>query len=313
MTAPDFRARGLDPAHILSVTSKAIPGRGQAGLAIASADGVRVCFRSRRTTGQAGAALARVGYQVTRTDGGQRRDLLVTGWNTEGLESRLEAMRTVLSQLSASPSTTAALVIERFRSLPPGSPARRDSSLLATAHAELFRWVADHCGIHAPHDPAIMPADVGNALRLRAAWALENAIDDLVERHLRVAGHALPLYQSLRLQTTEDQAKDTAIRRASVTYHLSTSAAQEPSAPGRQTPRPPGPGPRSPGPASGAGPAGTAAGQEASGFPGFASPPWPLSQPGRADGTAPAVGPARRTAPVPRRPPRVPNPRRQRR
>ena len=88
--------------------------------------------------------------------------------------------------------------------------------------------MTDHSGIHAPHDPAVFPADRGNALRLRAARALETAIDDLVERHLRVAGHALPLYQSLRLRTTEDQAKDTAIRRASVMYHLPADGARLP-------------------------------------------------------------------------------------
>lgn len=310
MTTSDLRDRGLDPAHILSVTSQAITSRGQAGLAIAGPDGVRICFRSRRAVGQAAAALARVGYQVTRTDGSRRRDLLVTGWNAEALETRLEAMRTVLSQLSASPSITATIVVERFRILPPGSPARRDSSLLAMAHAELRGWVAGHSGIHAPHDPAIMPADVGNALRLRAAWALENTIDDLVERHLRVAGHALPLYQSLRLQTTGDQAKDTAIRRASVMYHLpSATQGTSAAAPGPRFARPAGAEPRPPGPTPGDGPA---ARQAASGFPGWPPARWPLSRPARADNAAPSAGPQRQ-APAPRRPPHIPNARRQRR
>ena len=36
-----------------------------------------------------------------------------------------------------------------------------------------------------------------------------------------MAGHALPLYLSLRQHTTEAQAKETAIRRASIMYDLS--------------------------------------------------------------------------------------------
>jgi hypothetical protein len=201
-------------------------------------------------------------------------------------------------------------VIEQFRSLPPGSPARRDSSLLAKAGAELRAWVADRSGVHAPHDPAIIPADTGNALRLRATRALESAIDDLVERHLRVAAHDLPLYQSLRLHTTEGQAKDTAIRRASVTYHLPTT--ESAAAPGPRTARPPGPEPQAPGPPAGDGLAGTPARQAASSFPGWPIPRSPLSELARADRASPAAGPQRQ-APVPRRPPRIPNTRRQRR
>jgi len=307
----DPRQRGLDPAHILSVTSQAIPGRGPAGLAVTTSEGVRICFRSRQAAGRATAALARLGYQARPIDGSHRRDVLVTGWNAEALEARLEAMRTVLCQLSASPSVTARIVIERFRTLPPGSPARRDSSLLTKAHAELRSWVADHSGIHAPHDRAIIPADVGNALRLRAARALENAIDDLTERHLRIAAHALPLYQSLRLRTTEDQAKDTAIRRASVMYHLPPTAQGSP-APGAGPVRPAAPEPQSPEPPFGDGLAGTATRQAASGIPGWPLPRWPLSQPAQPDTTPPAADPQRQ-APAPRRPPRTPNARRQRR
>ena len=311
MTTPDLRERGLDPAHILGITSQTVPGRGRAGLAVATNDGVRICLRSRQAAGKAAAALTRVGYQVTRTDGSRRRDLLVTGWSAEALESRLEAMRSVLCQLSASPSITADAVIEQFRNLPPGSPARHDNRLLTAAHAELRGWVTDHSGIHAPHDPAVFPADTGNALRLRAARALESAIDDLVERHLRVAAHALPLYQSLRLRTTEDQAKDTAIRRASVMYHLPTTAQDSP-APGARPTHPLGPERRSPGSPFGDGLAGTAARQAASGFPGWPLPRGPLSQPVRPETTSPAVGP-RSQAPILRRPLQGQNPRRHRR
>ena len=49
-----------------------------------------------------------------------------------------------------------------------------------------------------------------------------------------MAAHALPLFQSLRLHTTEDQAKETALRRASVLHHLSASPEQDPSAQARR-------------------------------------------------------------------------------
>jgi hypothetical protein len=311
MTAADLHERGLDPAHILDITSQTVPGRNRAGLAVATNDGVRICLQSRQAAGRAAAALTRVGYQVTRTDGGRRRDLLVTGWSAEALESRLEAMRSVLCQLSASPSITASAVIEQFRKLPAGSPARHNNRLLAAAYAELRGWVTDHSGIHAPHDSAIVPADTGNALRLRAVRALESAIDDLVERHLRVAAHALPLYQSLRLRTTEGQAKDTAIRRASVMYHLPATAQDSP-APGARPTHPLGPERRSPGPPFGDGLAGTTGRQAASGFPGWPLPRGPLSQPIRPETTSPAVGP-RSQAPILRRPLQGQNPRRHRR
>jgi hypothetical protein len=308
MTTPDLRERGLDPAHILSVTSQVITGKGQAGLAIATPDGVRICFRSRQSASKAITALTKVGYQVSHADGSHRRNLLVTGWNAQALETRLEAMRALLCQLHDNPAATADALIDRFRNLPPGSHVRRNSTLLTHAHAQLRDWVTSHSGIHAPHDPAIIPADIGNSLRLRAARALESAIDDLTERHLRVAAHALPLYQSLRLYTTEGQAKDTALRRASVMYHLPSTAQNSPP-PGAPTVSPPGPEPRSPGPPFGDGLAGMATSQAASGFPGWPIPRWPLSQPAGPDTTS-AAGPQRQ-APVPRRPPRTPTTRRQ--
>ena len=307
MTSADSRERGLDPAHILGVTNQAIRQRSQVALAIATSDGIRICLRSRRAASDAQAALTRVGYQVIRGDCTSHRDLLVTGWSAAGLEARLAAMRAVLYQLHDSPNATAGAVIERFRSLSPGSPARRDGSLLAEADTQLLASVTRRSGIHMPHDPAFQPADLGIALRLRAARALENAIDDLIERHLRVAGHALRLFQSLRLHTTEAQARDTTLRRASVIYHLSASPEQGPSAQARRPGFPPGPDPRPPAPSPDGGLAATAASQTASSFPG--SPVArvqrrsPLSQPGRVESPAPPAGPTCEAAPGSGRPP----------
>jgi len=307
MTSADSRERGLDPAHILGITNQAVRQRGQVALAVATSDGIRICLRSRRAASDAYTALTRVGYQVNRGDSTSRRDLLVTGWSAAGLEARLTAMRAVLYQLHDSPNATAGAVIERFRSLSPGSPARRDGSLLAEADTQLLASVTRRSGIHMPHDPAFQPADLGIALRLRAARVLENAIDDLIERHLRVAGHALRLFQSLRLHTTEDQARETALRRASVLHHLGASPEHDPSAQARRPGFPPGPDPHPPEPSPDGGLAATAASQAASSFPGWpfarAQRRSPLSQPGRADGPAPPAGPAREAAPRPRRPP----------
>jgi hypothetical protein len=52
-------------------------------------------------------------------------------------------MRAVLYQLHENPAGIADTVIGRFRNLPPGSPARRDSILLIQAHAgntNLLDW-----------------------------------------------------------------------------------------------------------------------------------------------------------------------------
>src|SRR5262249_30842394 len=157
-------------------------------LAVGTWDGISVCLPSRRAAGSARAALARVGYQVTPAPSGRGRDLIVAGWDPAGLESRLVAMRAVLHQLADNPSLTARIVVERFRDLPTDAPTpQQGSELLDRARAELRRWVTARSGTHAPHDPAVQPADVGIALRLRAAETLERSIDDLVERHLRVA------------------------------------------------------------------------------------------------------------------------------
>jgi hypothetical protein len=298
MTTPDLRARGLDPAHILAVTNQAVRRPGQPALAVVTPAGIRICLWSRRAADNAHAALTRVGYQLTRPGNPGRRDLAVTGWSAAGLDARLEAMRAVLCQLHDSPAATADAVIERFRSLPPGSPARFDGRLLPDARAQLLASVTGRCGIHVPHDPAFQPADTGIALRLRAAWALESVIGDLIERHLRVAAHALPLYQSLRLLTTEDQARETAIRQASVTYQLGASAADDSAHPLRRPPRPPGPDSRSPWPGPTAG--GAPARQAASAFfrqatsAEAASPAAPTSDsPGRRHISARRPGPSR--------------------
>ncbi len=287
MTRPDLSERGLDPAHILSVASQAIRGgHGHASRALSTPGGLRLCLSSRLAAGDAAPALIRVGFQAARIDGTGHRDLLVTGWSADRLESRLTAMRAVLRRLDANPGSTADAVIERVRRLPARSADDPETSLLADARTHLQAWVGACSGIHAPRNPAVMPADTGNALRLRLAQTLETAIDDLVGRHLRVTGHALRMFVSLRPHATDEQAKQAAIRRAGILFHLSTSPAQDSPVPDQRPARPPRSGSRSPRPAPDGRADGGPARQAASGFP------HPIAGAGSDASAVPAARPA---------------------
>lgn len=225
-TVIDPYPAGLDPAHIVAICAHATGGR--PGLAVGTRDGMCVCLPSRRSARSARAALGRVGYRVTDDSGPRGRDLVVTGWNAAGLESRLNAMRVVLHQLAENPSPTARAVIERFRSLPGTAQLPRSGlGVLDEARAGLRSWVSARSGIHAPRPPAVLPADVGVALQLGTTGVLEQAIDDLIERHLRVAGHALALFCSLREQMDVGRAQEVAIRWAGITFHLGGTSAQD--------------------------------------------------------------------------------------
>jgi hypothetical protein len=225
-TVTDPYPAGLDPAHIVAICAHATGGR--PGLAVGARDGMCVCLPSRRAARSARAALSRVGYRVTDDSGPRGRDLVVTGWNAAGLESRLNAMRVVLHRLAENPSPTARAVIERFSSLPAAAQSPRSGlGVLDEARIGLRSWVSARSGIHAPRPPAVLPADVGVALQLGTANVLEQAIDDLIERHLRVAGHALALFCSLREQMDIGRAQDVAIRWAGITFHLGGTSAQD--------------------------------------------------------------------------------------
>jgi hypothetical protein len=248
MMPPDRRS-GLDPAHILTVCALATGGKDDyPAQAIATTAGVRVQLGSRRAAREALAALARVGYQAAQLASPRHgRDVLVAGWSTSGLESRLVTMRTVLYRLSADPAATSAAAIERYRQLPAMPPARAAVTTLDETRAQLHAWVSARSGIHAPHDPAIVPASLEKVLMLHVAWKLEAAIDEVIERHVRVAGHALLLFGSMRQHASDDHAGQAALRWAGITFHLNgyserQSWAQAHDAARRQRPDPP-PGP----------------------------------------------------------------------
>ncbi len=218
MTTPELRRAGLDPAHILAICEHVAASDGwrPVGYVTAVPDGVRVRLRSPRAARAMRTALTRTGYDTDLTRPGRQHhwDLLVTGWYDHALETRLTAMRTVIQQLAADPTATATAVIDRYRQMSARSPARLGILALVQASEELRATVTARCGIPAPRDPAVRPAEIGNALRLRAIWVLEKTIDDLLERHLRIARRALPLFRTLRQDTTDDRAQETAISRA---------------------------------------------------------------------------------------------------
>ena len=216
MTTPDLRRAGLDPAHILAICEHVAASDGwrPVGYVTAVPDGVRVRLRSPRAARAMRTALTRTGYDTALTRPGRHWDLLVTGWDDHALETRLTAMRTVIQQLAADPTATATAVIDRYRQMSARSPARLGILALVQASEELRATVTARCGIPAPRDPAVRPAEIGNALRLRAIWVLEKIIDDLLERHLRIARRALTLFRTLRQDTTDDRAQETAISRA---------------------------------------------------------------------------------------------------
>ena len=216
----------LDPAHILAVCARSTGGR--RGLAVRQSDGIVVCLMpSRRTAYRASIALARMGYEVTGVSASRGRDLLVTGWDTAALDSRLTVMRAILHKLTDDPLMTARAAIKRFRGLPAEARTSEQTwEFLNGTRTGLRNWVTARSGVHALRDSAIRPADAGIALRLHAARMLEQTIDDNAERQLRVAGCALVLFRRLSAQTDGDQARDAALRWAGMAFHLSGPAAR---------------------------------------------------------------------------------------
>ena len=123
MTPADPYPAGLDPAHILAICTRATGS--DAGIqAAGTADGIRVSLPSRRAAWTAASALGRVGYTAAHDSADRRtRDLVVTGWNADRLDSRLTALRTVMHRLADNPLVTATAAVRRFAALPAGDLA----------------------------------------------------------------------------------------------------------------------------------------------------------------------------------------------
>ncbi|MGH3275927.1 MAG: hypothetical protein ACRDNZ_16575, partial [Streptosporangiaceae bacterium] len=189
-----------------------------------------VRFPARSAARAAEVGLSRVGYDVARDDSdGRGRQLLVHGWSPEGLETRLNAMRTVIETLTAEPGGTAESALDHLDSVlrvaRPPRPGPVDC--LRQAERELREWITATSGIHAPCNPLTRPADTGTALRLSAAWHGEEAIDDLVRRHVQVAELATALYPDLLRGMSHDRARDSAVRRASLAFHIRRTLAKD--------------------------------------------------------------------------------------
>ena len=231
MTASDSYPAGIDPVHVRTIATAAVPDGQRDGtvLLVGGQYAARVYLPTRSAAQAAHAALRRVGYQVGRTGSLRGRDLIIAGWSAEGLESRLTAMRAVLQKLAAEPGATAVAALDRFGRLSaaalPGQAGQR--LLIHQADQQLRAWIADTSGIHAPCDPRARPADPGCALRLNATHRAEEAIDDLAARHVQVAELAVALYPALRQRMDHDSASDFAVRRAGVAFHLSQQLAQD--------------------------------------------------------------------------------------
>jgi len=221
MTPTDVRSAGLDPAHILAVCTQATGGG--AAHAVGTPDGVRVSLPTRKAAWDATAALDRVGYIAAlagRT--GRDRDLVVTGWSSAQLDWRLSALRGVMHRLADNPLVTATAAVRRFAALPASaaSPAAA-SGILGETRQQLQDWAETKTGIRVPAPPAVLPANAGTAVQVRAVITCEQQISDLIERHLRVAKHALALFGSLRQQMNNGRAQRAAVRRASAFFNLS--------------------------------------------------------------------------------------------
>ncbi|HEY1619268.1 MAG TPA: hypothetical protein VGG25_16730 [Streptosporangiaceae bacterium] len=227
MTMPDPWRNQTDPKHIWAICAAVAPTSERDGFALLAGDyytGLRL--PSRAASRAAHTALTRVGYDVIRGSG---RELVIRGWSTAGLDARLTSMRAVMHQLATGRGTAAVSVLEQFRRIPAGSLPGRSAQrqLVREAGQGLREWVFAVSGVHAPCDPLARPADTGIAVRLSAAWRAEEAIEELASRQMRVAAHATAIYPGLRQQMSHDNARDTAIRRAGVVFHLRGDVAQD--------------------------------------------------------------------------------------
>ncbi len=189
MTTPDLGPAGLDPVHIVGICNW-VTGNDASLQTIATADGIRVSFPSRRAAWTAVNALGRVGYTAAHASGDRHtRDLVVTGWNANRLDSRLNSLRTVMHGLADNPLVSATAAVRRFAALPKAaaSPAAA-SEILEQTRQQLRDWADSRAGICVPFPPGRLPDDTALAMRVRAASKCEQVVRDLIDRHVRVAG-----------------------------------------------------------------------------------------------------------------------------
>jgi hypothetical protein len=224
MTTPSPLPDRTDPAHILSVCAAAVPSPDRDTIQLTLGRlGTYLYLPARPAARAARAALTQVGYRV---DAAGVDRLIIRGWSTGALEARIIGMSAVLSLLAAQPGRTATAMLGQLRAVPAAQLAEAGTQrqLIAQAGQQLQGWLDTRSGIRAPHDPRFQPADAGDATRLRDAWRLEDATDDMAARQRRVAADALGLYAALRPDLGHAAARDTAVRQATVSFHLGNPA-----------------------------------------------------------------------------------------
>ena len=232
MAAADLDPAGLDRVHIMGICNW-VTGNDASLQTTATADGIRVSFRSRRAAWTAVNALGRVGYTAAHASGDRHtRDLVVTGWNANRLDSRLDALRTVMHGLADNPMMSATAAVRIFAALPKAAatPAAANN-ILEETRQQLRDWADARAGISVPFPPGRLPDNTALAMRVRAASSCEQVIRDLIDRHMRVAEYAVTEFASLRQQMNDGRAQRAAVRRAGVFFHLSPSSVAQDSAP----------------------------------------------------------------------------------
>ena len=106
-------------------------------------------FPARRAAWTAVSALGRVGYTAAHASGDRHtRDVVVTGWNANRLDSRLTALRTVMHRLADNPLVTATAAVRRFAALPAAAatPAAA-TEILDETRQQLRDWADARAGI----------------------------------------------------------------------------------------------------------------------------------------------------------------------
>ncbi|HTT52859.1 MAG TPA: hypothetical protein VMH35_15805 [Streptosporangiaceae bacterium] len=218
--------------HILGICNW-VTGNDASLQTTTTADGIRVSFPSRRAAWTAVNALGRVGYTAAHASGDRQTwDVVVTGWNANRLDSRLNTLRTVMHGLADNPLVSATAAVRRFAALPKAaaSPAAA-TEILEETRQQLRDWADARAGISVPFPPGRLPDDSAIAMRVRAASTCEQVVRDLIDRHMRVAGYAMAEFASLRQQMNDSRAQRTAVRRAGAFFHLSPSSVAQDSAP----------------------------------------------------------------------------------
>ncbi len=239
MTAADPNPVGLDPAHILAICTRATGS--DAGIQVTANCGrdpveplVQACGLDRSHCPWPGR-LHRRPRQCRPSYSGPDRHRL------ERWPAGLTADRPAHGDASPGrqPAGDRDRRRPRFRrAAGRGGHVGGGRDVLDETRQKLRDWVDARAGICPPAPPAEFPptprSPGGSALRR----SCEEVISDLIDRHVRVAEHAVDLFASLRHQMNGGRAERTAVRRAGIFFHLSSDSIAQDSTPLMNRPAP---------------------------------------------------------------------------